>query len=117
MAKKNPHETKTHNYLLRSALRDSLLGLMALVHAGRVEGGPHRTPVVVKADGTWAGTCKLALTLEDQRMVQRTLHADGKTIFELTAYGCAALDGALTALGRRIDTTALLAEIDATQVH
>lgn len=117
MAKKNPRETKTHNYLLRSARKDNLLDLMALVHAGRVKRRYFWTPIIVKADGTWAGNCAWGVdALESRGFIQRT-QENGETVFELTTYGHAALSGALTALGRRINTTALLARIDATVVY
>jgi hypothetical protein len=116
MVKKNPHETKTHNYLLRSTRRDHLLDLMVLVHAGRVKRGYSWTPIIVKADGTWAGNCEWALTLENRGFIQRA-RKNGETAFELTTYGHAALSGALASLGRQLDTTTLLAQIDTHQVY
>lgn len=118
MAMKNPHETKTHNYLLRSARRDSLLDFMAIVHSGRVKVGSHGFPIVVKSDGTWAASCEWPVkVLESRKLIQKNTDMDGASSYQLTALGCAALNGALTALGRRIDTAALLDQIDKSWVY
>lgn len=118
MAKKNPHETKTHNYLLRSARRDSLLDIMALVHAGRVKVSGHGFPIIVKSNGTWAASCVWSVEmLENRGLVQKNTYMDGASSYQLTSLGCAALDGALTALGRRLDTAALLDQIDKRWVY
>jgi hypothetical protein len=44
-------------------------------------------------------------------------YRQGRRWFELTTLGHAALSGALTALGRRLDTSALLARIDKVTVY
>lgn len=118
MARKPAIQTKAGNYLLRSTRRDNLLDLMALVHAGRVSVG-NPNSIITKRDGSWAGYATWGTkTLEDHGLIRRAPGVSyGRRWFELTTEGHRALDGALAALGRRIDTAALLAEIDARQIH
>lgn len=118
MAKKNPHETKAHNYLLRSVHRDNLLDLMALVHVGRVNLDSFGIPAIHTANGSWAGHCGWGVEMLEKRgLIKRIAHMDNVTTFELTTLGCAALSGALTALGRTLDTVALLERIDETRIY
>lgn len=118
MARKPANQTKAGNYLLRSTRRDNLLDLMALVHAERIAVGQVNSRVT-KADGSWAGNATWGTrTLEAHGLIRETdWTSQGRRWYELTAEGHRALDGALTALDRRIDTAALLAEIDARQIH
>lgn len=111
-------QTKAGNYLLRSTRAAELRKLMALVHAGRVAVG-ELDAILTKADGSWAGYATWgAATLEDRGLIRRTAGATrGRRWYELTTEGHRALDGALAALGERIDTAALLAEIDARRVY
>jgi hypothetical protein len=115
---RNPHHTKANNYLLRSTRRDHLLDLMALVHANRVAVGRVSTHVL-KSDNTWAGHATWgAKVLEERGLIRRSeCVVNGRRYYELTTAGHAALDGALEKLGRRIDTAALLAEIDARIIY
>jgi hypothetical protein len=118
MARKPAIQTKAGNYLLRSTRRDNLLDLMALVHAGRIAVGQVNSHVT-KRDGSWAGHAPWGTrTLEDRGLIRRSQGASfGRRWFELTTEGHRALDGALAALDRRIDTAALLAEIDARRIY
>ena len=112
-------QTKAGNYLLRSTRSDNLLDLMALVHADRVAVDGFGVPATHKADGTWAGHCAWGVEMLEARELIRLVPADrrGRRRYELTTAGYQALDGALVALDRRIDTAALLARIDATRVY
>lgn len=107
-------KTKKANYLLRSTRQDELLNLMALVHVARVKLDATGLATVVKAGGAWAGTCNWGVEVLESRGLIRL---DNTRFFELTALGHAALEGALTALGRRIDTQVLLARIDAGEIY
>ena len=115
--KKNPHETRTGNYLLRSTRRDSLLDIMALVHVGRLS-QDQVNAILVKSDNTWAGYASWeARTLSRHGLIRRADGVrNGRRCYELTTLGHAALAGALTALGRRLDTAELVARLDATRV-
>jgi hypothetical protein len=119
MAKrKNPHETKTHNYLLRSVHRDNLLDIMILVLAGRVRPDGFGYPAIFKADGTWAGHCSWGVeTLEKRNLADKITYMDGKSHYELTRLGHSLLLGALTALGRHLDMDTVLDRIDTTRVY
>lgn len=111
-------QTKAGNYLLRSTRGDELRRLMALVHAGRVAVGDPNS-IITKRNGQWAGYATWATTmLEDRGLIRRSQGASfGRRWYELTTAGHKALDGALAALGERIDTAALLAEIDARRIY
>lgn len=111
-------QTKAGNYLLRSTRRDNLLDLMALVHAGRIAVGQVNSHVT-KRDGSWAGHATWGTKmLEDRGLIEKAPGIRyGRRWYKLTTAGHKALDGALAALGERIDTAALLAEIDARRIY
>jgi len=115
---KDALQTKRGNYLLRSTRRDDLLDLMALVHAGRVVAGQVNAHLI-KADNTWAGHATWgARTLEEHGLIAKSdTVANGRRAYELTSLGHKALSSALNVLGRRIDTAALMAEVDASRME
>lgn len=118
MPRKPSIQTKAGNYLLRSTRATELQNLMAIVHAGRVAVG-NPNSIITKRNGSWAGYASWGTTmLEDRGLIRRTQGASfGRRWYELTTEGHRALDGALAAQGRRIDTAALLDEIDARQIN
>lgn len=116
--KKDPNQTKAGNYLLRSTRAAELRRLMALVHAERI-GIEKTNSTVTKADGSWAGYATWGTKmLEAHGLIEKAPGIRyGRRWYKLTTAGHKALDGALVALGERIDTAALLAEIDARRIY
>lgn len=115
---KNPYRFKRNNYVLRSAYRDELIDLMGLIFNCRVKPDNFGIPAVFKADGTWAGVCEWGVRQLERRGMVREVKVNGKTaVYVLTGIGYHALSGALVNLGRVLDTSALLAEIDDTLVY
>lgn len=112
-ARKDPFETKSGNYILRSIYRDWLMEIVALAHNGRVRLDGFGLSAVFKIDGSWGQPCSWAVKmLETRGLIKRDVFMDGTTVFAPTRTGYQALGGALRALGREIDINALPERID-----
>lgn len=115
---KNPYRFKRNNYVLRSAHRDELIDLMGAIFSCRVKPDGFGIPAIFRADGTWAGSYEWGVKQLEKRGMVRGVKVNEKTaVYVLTGIGYHALSGALVNLGRVLDTSALLAEIDATLVY
>lgn len=71
------YAARCNNYLLRSRHSESLRRIMVLVGAGRVRISGHGSPIIVTADGAWAGNCDWEIRqLERRGLVERREYLD-----------------------------------------
>lgn len=114
----NNIRTKSGNYLLRSTRRDHLIRVLTLVFLGRIRVSEAGIPSILNSRGEWMGTCAWSIRqLESRGMVKSYAAENGEMVFWVTGEGVTVFSAALEVLGRKMNSSAIMAEIDNTHVE